>query len=170
MTAPSTLTQIVERAGPLDFVRSSRYVVQLAEDLVDFYQSHTFHGGVSPNNATLDVSGRLHLGPPGGELSPHYIAPEQSLSHQILDVRTDMYSLGATFTFCLTGEPPFTDGLVSEILLQLHLSEPPNLKERRPGIPEELASLCSHMLTKDRTLRCPSAEYVIAVLRAWLGE
>ena len=165
-----TLTQIVHRAGPLDFVRSSRYVVQLAEELVEFYRSHPFHGGVSPHNTTLDESGRLHLGPPGGQLSPHYVAPEQSLSQQTLDERTDIYSLGATFTFCLTGEPPFTGGLVSEILAQHHLSQLPNLQERRPEIPDELASLCRHMLTKDRTQRCPSAEHVIAALRKWLGE
>jgi serine/threonine protein kinase len=144
--------------------------VQLAEDLVDFYQSHPFHGGVSPNNTYLDDRGRLHLGSPGGQLSPHYIAPEQSLSRQVLDERTDIYSLGATFTFCLTGEPPFIKGLVSEILLQHHLAEPPRLKERRPDIPDELSSLCSYMLTKDRSQRCPSAEYVVAVLRKWLGE
>jgi eukaryotic-like serine/threonine-protein kinase len=170
MTTYSTLTQIVERAGPLDFRRSSRYVMQLAADLIEFYRSHPFHGSVSPANTYLDQGGRLHLGSPDAQLSHYYIAPEEILSHQECDERTDIYNLGATFYFCVAGEPPFTEGSVSEILLQHHLAEPPRLQDRRPEIPDELAALCSHMLAKDRAMRCPSAQHVIAVLREWLDE
>jgi serine/threonine protein kinase len=169
MTLTSSLEQIVVRSGALDFRRASHYVVELAEDLADCYRSHAFHGAVSPANTWLDPSGRLHLGEREAELSHYYLAPEQALHGQKLDEKTDVYSLGATFFFCLTGEPPFARGSVSEILLQHQVAEPPRLEERRPETPVELAKLCAHMLMKDRTMRCPSVQHVIATVSEWLA-
>src|SRR4051812_38581231 len=66
--------------------------------------------------------------------TPDYMSPEQATDSSRVDIRTDVYSLGCTLFFLLTGRPPFPDGAVEDKLLA-HLNRlPPPLK----GVPAEL--------------------------------
>ena len=77
-----------------------------------------------------------------------YITPEQARNPRDADIRSDIYSLGCTLFFMLTGRAPFTEGTVLQKLLA-HQSEPaPDVRELRPDVPDLLASVLSTMLAK----------------------
>lgn len=63
--------------------------------------------------------------------TPEYIAPEQARDSHTSDVRADLYSLGCTLYFLLTGQPPFPDGTLTEKLLQHQIETPPPVEQVR---------------------------------------
>ena len=67
--------------------------------------------------------------------TPDYIAPEQARNSSKVDIRADLYSLGCTFYFLLTGHPPFPEGTTVEKLLMHQMDEPQPLDELRREVP-----------------------------------
>src|SRR6266576_5470828 len=78
-----------------------------------------------------------------------YISPEQARNPRDADIRSDIYSLGCTLFFMLTGRPPFPEGTVLQKLLQHNSDEPPDAREFNPDLPEEVSTLLHKMLAKD---------------------
>ncbi len=65
--------------------------------------------------------------------TPDYIAPEQATNSRGVDIRADVYSLGCTFYYLLTGKPPFADGTVLDKIIRHQTDKPPRVQEvRRP--------------------------------------
>ena len=65
-----------------------------------------------------------------------YVAPEQTINSHDVDVRADIYSLGATFYFLLAGHPPFPEGTISQKLIAHQTRQPVpirNIRARGPG-------------------------------------
>jgi hypothetical protein len=96
--------------------------------------------------------------------TPDYIAPEQIRDSQSADIRADIYSLGCTFYFLLTGGPPF-DGANLWDLYQAHLSRdagPLNLV--RPEVPATLAALVAKMMAKEPANRFQTPAELAAAL------
>ncbi len=85
--------------------------------------------------------------------TPDYIAPEQIIDAPSADIRADIYSLGATLYFLLTGHPPFqADSLYD--MYQAHMSrDAAPLNFVRPEVPAELAALVAKMMAKDPARR-----------------
>jgi serine/threonine protein kinase len=77
-----------------------------------------------------------------------YVAPEQALDPSLVDTRADIYSLGCTLFFLLTGRPPFEGATLMQKLLQHQEAEPARLRELRPDVPEELESIILRMMAK----------------------
>ncbi len=93
--------------------------------------------------------------------TPHYIAPEQARGRQDVDVRADIYSLGATLFHLVTGRPVFTGDNAVHIMTK-HLDEPPPLaSDVAPSVPVEFSAVINHMLAKRREDRYESMELVI---------
>ena len=90
-----------------------------------------------------------------------YISPEQARDPRIVDVRSDIYSLGCTFFYMLTGRPPFPEGTVLQKLLQHQGDEPPNIQEFRPEMPEQLSEVFKKLLAKDPGHRYQTPEEFI---------
>ena len=141
-----TLAEYVEQHGPLSLDEAQLYLEQLASAL-DYAHAHgCVHCDVKPANILLDGVGHVMLSDFGiarvAQLdsankhalrqtpetlmgTPDYISPEQALG-QPLDGRSDVYSLGVTLFFLLTGSPPFkADSSIAMALLHVH--EPPPL-------------------------------------------
>ncbi|MBI1915133.1 MAG: serine/threonine protein kinase [Planctomycetes bacterium] len=85
-----------------------------------------------------------------------YIAPEQARDPRLVDIRADIYSLGCTFYYLLTGQPPFPGSSLMQKILQHQQAEPPPICSLRPDVPEEVAMILHKMVAKQ-----PEARYQI---------
>ncbi len=88
-----------------------------------------------------------------------YVSPEQARDATIVDTRSDIYSLGCTFVYLLTGQPPFPGRTLMQKLMQHQQAPPPPLRGVRPDVPEELEQLIHRMMAKD-----PAERYQIPLL------
>src|SRR6185437_15212746 len=78
-----------------------------------------------------------------------YLAPEQALDSHTVDIRADIYSLGATFYFCLTGRTPFAEGTVAQKLIWHQTRQPKAIRSIRPEVTEGVAAIVEKMMAKD---------------------
>ncbi|MDY7231296.1 protein kinase domain-containing protein [Hyalangium rubrum] len=102
--------------------------------------------------------------------TPHYMAPEQARGEVgQLDRRADVYSLGATLYFMLTGRPPIPGDNGLEILSNIASLEPPHPRALNPNIPPDLEAIVLKCLEKDRSARYDSARALIEDLDRFLA-
>lgn len=152
----------VQRIGALSVSEAIDIVAQAARGLRAAHQRGIVHGDVKPSNLVITGRGLVKLvdfglsrpisdlgGSAGNSAlgTPHYVSPEQSKRHAI-DHRSDIYSLGCTLFFLLTGRPPF-DGDTQKEVLQAHRERPaPDIRTVRAEVPAPMAELLSRMLAK----------------------
>src|SRR5262249_16130282 len=96
-----------------------------------------------------------------------YISPEQARDPRSADVRSDIYSLGCTLYYMLTGRPPFPEGTVLQKLLQHQGDEPPNPRNFRPDAPDDLLRIMERMLAKSPDKRYQTPAALVAELSAF---
>jgi serine/threonine-protein kinase len=80
--------------------------------------------------------------------TPDYLAPEQALDFHAADIRADIYSLGCTLYYLLTGRPPFPGGTLTQKLLMHQQAQAPPLEEFRADLPQGLAAVVGRMMAK----------------------
>ncbi len=129
------------------------------------------HRDIKPDNLMLAEDGRVRVADLGLALSlkssadtkgqpilgtPHFISPEQALRRDI-DIRSDIYSLGATLYRMLAGRTVFTGASAEEIIRKAVRDEPQPLRELNPEVPEKVAALVHRMLKKNPDERFASA-------------
>jgi serine/threonine protein kinase len=179
-----TLGDLVDEQGPLEIAPACHYAAQAALGLHHAHEAGWIHRDVKPGNLLLDRTGTVRVLDLGlarfvfgvdEQLTKQfddqsligtadYIAPEQTLPDHEVDRRADVYSLGATIFFLLTGRPPYNEGNVLQKLMAHQLSDPPLLTQLRAAVPRELALLVQQMMAKDPAKRPPSAEAVVLAL------
>ena len=100
--------------------------------------------------ARLQEPGQENL--PGGDRvimgTPDYLSPEQAVSLSDVDIRSDLYSLGCTFYFLLTGRVPFPKGTPVEKLDRHKNEEPVPVEEYRPDVPAPVAGIVRRLMAK----------------------
>ena len=169
------LDKVVERQGPLAVPYACHYVSQAAMGLQHAHEQGMVHRDVKPQNLMLCLLKKKHIvkvldfglakarreGEAVTDLTgfgavmgtPAYMAPEQAQDAASADVRADIYSLGCTLYFLLTGAPPFIGKSVFAIL-QAHVSaEPTPLGQRCAAESPELAAVVAKMMAKDPARR-----------------
>jgi len=99
-----------------------------------------------------------------------YLAPEQALNSHEADGRSDIYSLGCTLYFLLTGSPPFPEGSISERLLKHQTARPETIFKNRPDAPPSLVEICEIMMSKKPADRFQTAGEVAGQLKSWLAD
>ena len=97
--------------------------------------------------------------------TPEYIAPEQARNAKVVDIRADIYSLGCSLYFLLTGGPPFASESLTELLLKHQMDEPVLVETLRPELPTSLAALVSKMMAKKPKERFQTPGEVVEALR-----
>jgi serine/threonine-protein kinase len=107
---------------------------------------------------------RLSEGAVEGQLQPlthvgtvmgttDFMSPEQGRDSRTADARSDLYSLGCTLYFALTGKPPFPGGTALEKLMHHQLDEPEPVEKLRPDVPPALAAVLRKLMAKDPVAR-----------------
>jgi serine/threonine protein kinase len=169
------LSKLVKINGPLPVLHACYFAHQAALGLQHAHERGTVHRDIKPQNLMLTHVGKLRvvkildfglakatreekldsgLTGEGRALgTPDYIAPEQILRPSAADIRADIYSLGCTLYYLLTGHPPFQADTLYDIY-QAHMSQnadPLNLV--RPEVPTELAAVVAKMMAKEPARR-----------------
>ena len=117
----------------------------------------------------LQASGTMTSGAREG--TPAFMSPEQARGEmQLLDRRTDVYSLGSTLYDLLCGQPPFGKGSNDEILLSLLVSDPKPIRQVKRSIPSDLEKICMKCLEKDPAERYESAKALADDLQRYLDD
>ena len=96
--------------------------------------------------------------------TPDFISPEQASEPHRVDIRSDIYSLGCTFYYLLTGRPPFTEGTAMERVKAHHEVQPVPIEDMRSDISPQLADVVRRMMSKDPDERCQTPAEVADAL------
>ncbi len=114
--------------------------------------------GLEAPDASLDLKAGGGLTLAGQMLgTPDFIAPEQIVDARDADIRADIYSLGCTLYYLLSGRPPFQAKKLADVLAAHRSTDAMPLNLARPDVPVELAAVVSKMMAKkpDRRFQTP---------------
>jgi serine/threonine protein kinase len=161
------LRDLVQRDGPLSLEDALRYTYAVAEALGHAWEREVVHRDIKPSNLLVTSTGALKLVDMGlarmqqvdsssDDLTASgvtlgtfdYISPEQARDPRMADVRSDIYSLGCTLFFLLTGQPPFPEGTALQKLLSHSQEDPPDVRSFRPELSPRVTALLHKMLAK----------------------
>src|SRR5213596_2180361 len=169
-----TLRDRVERAGPLPPRLATKLLQEVAWTLGAAHQRGVIHRDVKPDNIMIERATEravvtdfgIALGSragkaesPGGAVTgtARYMSPEQACGEPV-DARSDLYSLGATFFYALTGRAPFEAANVPAILTK-HVYEPaPQVHALRAEVPAKLTAVVDRLLRKAPPERLQTAD------------
>jgi serine/threonine-protein kinase len=101
--------------------------------------------------------------------TPDFIAPEQAMNSSAADIRADLYSLGCSFHFILTGKVPFPGGTLMEKLIRHRNDAPEPLEKLRPDVPPHIAAIVRKLLAKKPEERFQTPAELVAALDAKTG-
>jgi serine/threonine-protein kinase len=99
--------------------------------------------------------------------TPDFLSPEQARDLHETDIRSDLYSLGGTFYFLLTGQVPFPGGTVLEKLIRHGTEKPTPIQDLRPDVPAEVAAIAMRLLAKHPDDRYRNPEELAAALETY---
>jgi response regulator RpfG family c-di-GMP phosphodiesterase len=164
LVAGGDLEQYVYDHGPADIPQACEWARQAASGLQEAHDHHLIHRDLKPSNLLLTEQGQVklvdfglarqfysNLTDPRALLgSVEFMAPEQSVDPTAVSNAADIFALGATLFWLLTGQTPFpADDNLAKLLRTLQNDRPRRLREFRPDAPEELERLIDRMLERD---------------------
>jgi serine/threonine protein kinase len=187
------LDRLVKQKGRLPVEQACDFLRQALLGLQHIHEQRLVHRDIKPSNLLVTEA---HAAQPGGVLkildlglarlqrpvdgeltgkvtgaivtlgTLDYMAPEQALDFHGVDIRGDIYSLGCTFFFALTGQPPFASGTVTQKLIRHQQAQPPALEKLRGDVPAAVAATLKRMMAKRPEDRFATPLEVIQALPA----
>ena len=164
------LGAVVKMKGPLPVNFAVSYIRQAAQGLQHGMQKSLVHRDIKPGNLMLTRTGAVKVADFGlAKFSqesdkasdhsltganammgtPDYMAPEQARDAKSADIRADIYSLGCTFYYLLTGQPPFAGKSIADLILK-HWDDPrPDVGLLRNDVAPELSQYIQRMMAKE---------------------
>jgi serine/threonine protein kinase len=172
------LEQLVRAQGPLPFNQACDYMRQAAHGLQCAHKQGMVHRDIKPANLLVQRKDNTHdlvkisdfglarIMTPGVEAgnasyagtiltrdntvmgTPDYLSPEQARNMHKTDIRSDLYSLGCTFHFLLTGRVLFPGGNPMDKLIRHGTEKPAPVTQLRPDVPAEVAAVVLKLLAK----------------------
>ena len=183
------LEQRVRRDGPLSVDEACQVIADAAEALDYAHGQQVTHRDIKPSNLFANHSGETkvidfglarmvskaeadlpNMSTREGTIpgTPEYMSPEQFRSSKV-GSESDVYSLGGTFVFLLTGKPPVT-GSVMDLMRHHSDPEPSDSAPAMKRFPSRISSLVRQMLSRDPARRPSSMNEVAVALRAFLDQ
>jgi serine/threonine protein kinase len=183
----SSLQEIVKRTGPMDVLRAIHYIRQSALGLQHAHDTAGLvHRDIKPGNILVDRNGIVKILDMGLARffndeddvltrkydetvlgTADYLSPEQAVDSHNADIRADIYSLGGTFYYCLTGKPPFPEGTIAQKLIWHQMRNPRPIEEFRSDVPEPILGIVRRMMAKNPNDRFQTPQEVADILEPW---
>jgi serine/threonine protein kinase/formylglycine-generating enzyme required for sulfatase activity len=167
------LTKIVQARGPLPVPEACEYIRQAALGLQHAYEKGLVHRDIKPSNIIVYRNGltvklvdlglaRLMDNEPAGGAeeghritqegfvigTPDFLAPEQARNPMAVDIRADIYALGGTLYYILTGKVPYEGATPTEKLLKHCTEPPPGLLLQRMDAPQQVEQIIHWCMAK----------------------
>jgi len=179
------LDDFIARNGRIPLKKAVRFLADAARGLAHAHSRQLVHRDIKPGNLLVGKDGTVKVLDLGlvrfvsalggvnetandrltkiGTLmgTPHYMAPEQVLDARSADQRSDVYGLGCTFCYMLTGRPPFHGNTVMATLQAHQNGSIPRLRKWRDDVPEALQAIFARMIAKDPADRYGSMEELL---------
>lgn len=180
-----SLQDRLDREGPLPLADLLRITIQVAHGLAAAHSQGLVHRDVKPANIllergvervmltdfglarTVDDATLTRSGLIAG--TPHYMSPEQARG-DLVDARSDLFSLGSVLYCMITGRPPFRAETTFGILRRVTDDEPRPLRELQADAPAWLETLTGRLLRKPVQERYESADQLAAILEECLAH
>ena len=178
-----TLHEVVQAEGPLEVHRACAFIRQAALGLQHAHEAGLIHRDIKPGNLIVDAADTVKILDLGlarfiGESAeteevltkgvigtPDYLAAEQIQDSHRVDIRADIFSLGGTLYFALTGRPPYGDQGTPAKKLQWQLTHDPYpIHMFRPEVPDEVVTILTRMMAKGLRERYQKPAEVAAAL------
>ncbi len=183
----ASLQDLIKKFGPMDVTRTCHYMYWSAVGLQHAHEAGLIHRDIKPGNILIDRQGTVKILDLGLARffnddddvltkkydesvlgTADYLAPEQAIDSHGVDGRADIYSLGATFYFLLTGSQPFVEGTVAQKLIWHQTRNPKPIRDIRPEVQPGIAAIVEKMMAKDPAQRYQSPAELAEALSPWV--
>jgi serine/threonine protein kinase len=166
------LHDFIRRNNVLTPHRAAHYIRQAAMGLQHAHEAGLVHRDIKPGNLLLERTGVVKILDMGLARFFHedthayvkeyeagfvigtadYLAPEQTIDSRV-DIRADIYSLGGSLYYLLTGRSPFQEGTTAQKMIWHQVRQPKSLRVLRPDVPEGLVRVIEKMMAKEPSRR-----------------
>ena len=170
----------MDQLGRLSVGDALHVTLRCAEALQVAHNQSMVHRDIKPDNVMLTSKGKVKVADFGlakatdedlsmtqsgtGLGTPYYMAPEQARNAKHVDGRTDIYALGITLYYFVTGKLPFSGNSALEVIMSKEKGQFTAARKLNPEVPERLDLIIDKMIAKDLNIRCKDCGEAIKLL------